>query len=188
LPEACDFFNGWWRDSSSLIVYHDSYFVYWFGWFKYILMHVWMLDFHLLSNCINWGYWSLVMHEFTLALVGSINTFILYHYFLRRMILVATLWTDGSYSWANFKSMGITDTASKNIAVCRMSSLLLIFSTFFDDNSGAGSTQDYFELQLCSGWSWWQKTPWTTAPGKVAFPRSCRLPSARHPNGFSPFL
>jgi len=26
----------------------------------------------------------------------------------------------------------------------------LIFSTFFDDNSGAGSTQDYFELQLCS--------------------------------------
>jgi len=31
-----------------------------------------------------------------------------------------------------------------------MSSLLLIFSTCFDDNSGAGSTQDYFELQLCS--------------------------------------
>jgi len=31
-----------------------------------------------------------------------------------------------------------------------MSSLLLIFSTFFDDDSGAGSTQDYFELQLCS--------------------------------------
>jgi len=27
---------------------------------------------------------------------------------------------------------------------------LLIFSTFFDGNSGAGSTQDYFELQLCS--------------------------------------
>jgi len=31
-----------------------------------------------------------------------------------------------------------------------MSSLLLIFSKFFDDNSGAGSAQDYFELQLCS--------------------------------------
>jgi len=31
-----------------------------------------------------------------------------------------------------------------------MPSLLLIFSTFFGDNSGAGSTQDYFELQLCS--------------------------------------
>jgi len=31
-----------------------------------------------------------------------------------------------------------------------MSSFLLIFSTFFDGNSGAGSTQDYFELQLCS--------------------------------------
>jgi len=27
-----------------------------------------------------------------------------------------------------------------------MPSLLLIFSTFFDDNSGAGSTQDYFEI------------------------------------------
>jgi len=25
-------------------------------------------------------------------------------------------------------------------------------------------------------------------PGKVAFPRSCQLPSARHPNGFSLFL
>jgi len=29
------------------------------------------------------------MHKFTLALVGSINTFILHHYFLRRMLLVA---------------------------------------------------------------------------------------------------
>jgi len=79
------------------------------------------------------------MHEFTLALVGSINTFILDHYFLRRMLLVATLWTDGSHSWTNFRSMEITDTAFTNIAVCQMSSLLLILSTFFDDNSGAGS-------------------------------------------------
>jgi len=31
-----------------------------------------------------------------------------------------------------------------------MSSLLLILSTFFDENSGAGSKQDYFELQLRS--------------------------------------
>jgi len=31
------------------------------------------------------------MHEFTLALFGSINTFILHHYFLRRMLSVATL-------------------------------------------------------------------------------------------------
>jgi len=46
--------------------------------------------------------------------------------------------------------MEITDIASTNIAVCLMSSLLLIFSTFFDDNSGAVSTQGYFELQLCS--------------------------------------
>jgi len=32
----------------------------------------------------------LVIHEFTLALVGSINTFIMHHYFLRRILLVAT--------------------------------------------------------------------------------------------------
>jgi len=44
---------------------------------------------HLICNCMIWGYWSLVMHKFTLALVGSINTFILHHYFLRRMLLVA---------------------------------------------------------------------------------------------------
>jgi len=30
------------------------------------------------------------MHEFNLVLIGSINTFILHHYFLRRMLLVAT--------------------------------------------------------------------------------------------------
>jgi len=101
-------------------------------------------DFHFLSNCIIWGYWSLVMHELTLALVGSINTFILQHYFLRRMLLVAT------HSWTNFRSIEITDTASTNIAICRISSLLLILSTFFDDNSGAGRHKDYFELQLCS--------------------------------------
>jgi len=34
MPEACDFFNGWWKDSSSLIVHHDSHFIYCFGWFK----------------------------------------------------------------------------------------------------------------------------------------------------------
>jgi len=36
MPGACDFFNGWWRDSSSLIVHHDSHFVYRFVWFKCI--------------------------------------------------------------------------------------------------------------------------------------------------------
>jgi len=36
------FFNGWWSDSSSLIVHHDSHFVYWFVWFKCISIHVWM--------------------------------------------------------------------------------------------------------------------------------------------------
>jgi len=25
MPEACDFFNGWWRDSTSLIVHHFVY-------------------------------------------------------------------------------------------------------------------------------------------------------------------
>jgi len=66
--------------------------------------------------------------------------------------------------------MEITDTASTNIAVCRMSSLLLILSTFFDDNSGAGSTQDYFELQLCS--------PLLVAEDSTDdCPRESRLPS-----------
>jgi len=84
----------------------------------------------------------------------------------------------------------------QNITVCQLSSLLLILSTFFDDNGGAGSTLKILSKCNCvllkdcwyGGWSWWQKTPWATAPGKVAFPRSCRLPSARHPNGISPFL
>jgi len=40
MPEACDFFNGWWRDSSSQIVHHDSHFIYCFGWFKCVSMHV----------------------------------------------------------------------------------------------------------------------------------------------------
>jgi len=65
------------------------------------------------------------MNEFTLALVGSINTFILHRYFLRRMLLVVT---------------PLTGTASTNITACRMSSILLILSPFFDDNGGAGPT------------------------------------------------
>jgi len=28
MPEACDFFDVWWRVSSSLVVHHDSHFVY----------------------------------------------------------------------------------------------------------------------------------------------------------------
>jgi len=83
MPETCDFFNGLWRDSSSLIIHHDSHFVYCFGWFKCISMHVWMLptlfDFRLLCNCLTWESWYLVMHKFTLVF-GSINTFILHHY------------------------------------------------------------------------------------------------------------
>jgi len=69
------------------------------------------------------------------------------------------LWTDGSYSWTNFRCMEITDTAFTHIAVCWMSSLLLILSTFFNDNGGAGSTQtilsscDCVLLKDC--WIWW---------------------------------
>jgi len=136
------------------------------------------------------------MHEFTLALVCSINTFILHHYFLRRMLLVATPLNGWFLQLNKFRSQGITDAASTNITVCRMSSLLLILSTFFDDNGGVVRHKRSFRAAIvfssrtvgCGGWSWWQKTPWTTTPGKVAFPRSCRLPSAKHPNGFSPFL
>jgi len=35
------------------------------------------------------------------------------------------------------------------------------------------------------GWSWWQKSPCTSTPGKVDFPQSYRLQSARHPNDLS---
>jgi len=88
-------------------------------------------EFYLLSNCITWGYWSLVMHEITLDFIGSINAFLLHRYFLRSMFLVTTLLNG----WRPQM-----DTASANITVRRMSSLLLILSTFFDDNGGAGST------------------------------------------------
>jgi len=113
-------------------------------------------SFHLLSNWITWGYRSLVMQEFTLARLTHlywITTFSDVWYWSLR------LWTDGSYSWTNFRSMGITDTASTNITVSRMSSLLLILSTFFDDNGGAGSTHKILSscncvlLKFC--WIWW---------------------------------
>jgi len=85
--------------------------------------------------------------------------------------------------------MEITDTAFTNIAVCRMSSLLLIFSTFFDDNSGAGSTQEYFELQLCSpqglldmvAGPGGRRLHGRLTQGKSPSLEACRLPSARHP-------
>jgi len=55
--------------------------------------------------------------------------------------------------------MGITDTASTNITVCRMSSLLLILSTFIDDNGGDGSTQKILSSWNCvllkDCWIWW---------------------------------
>jgi len=71
------------------------------------------------------------MHEITLDFIGSINAFLLHRYFLRSMFLVTTLLNG----WRPQM-----DTASANITVRRMSSLLLILSTFFDDNGGAGST------------------------------------------------
>jgi len=93
--------------------------------------------------------------------------------------------------------MGITGTAATSITVCLMSSLLLILSTFFDDNGSAGPThKSLSSCDLCppqgllvtvSG-SGGRRLRGRLPPGKVAFIRSCRLPSARHPNGFSPFL
>jgi len=96
-----------------------------------------------------------------------------------------------------FRSMWIAGTAATNITVCRMPSILLILSAFFDDNGGAGPTHKVLSSSdLCppqglldmlagpGGRRLRERLP----PGKVAFPRSCQLPSARHPNGFSLFL
>jgi len=82
-----------------------------------------------------WEYWSLVIHEFTLASVGS---YAMGRYASERMAPVEQI----SY-----------------ITVCRMSSLLLILSTFFDDNDGAGSTLKILSNCNCvllkECWMWW---------------------------------
>jgi len=44
--------------------------------------------------------------------------------------------------------MGITGTASTNIAVCRILSLLFILSTFFDDNGAAGPTHNILSSRI----------------------------------------
>jgi len=112
------------------------------------------------------------MHEFTLALVGSINTFILHHYFLRRMPLVDTPRNGWFLQLNKFQVHG-----DHGYCVLKHRSL-----------SDVVHVVDSTHTIGYGGWFWWQKTLWTAAPGKVAFPRSCRLPSARHPTGFSPFL
>jgi len=92
--------------------------------------------------------------------------------------------------------MEITDTAFTHIAVRRMSSLLLILSTFFDDNGGAGSTQtilsscDCVLLKDC--WIWWLVL--VTEDSVYGCPRESRLPSklpasvSKTPKWILPFL
>jgi len=46
------------------------------------------------------------MHRFTLALIGSIKTFILQHYFLRSMLLVTTLLNGWLLQLNNFQEHG----------------------------------------------------------------------------------
>jgi len=143
------------------------------------------------------GYWSLVMHEFTLALVGLINTFILHHYFLRRMLWVATPLNGWLLQLNKFQERGdhgycVHKTSqyvrcrpycwSSPRSLMTMAALVQPLRFFRTAIVFSSRTVGY------GGWSWWQKTSWTTAPEKIAFPRSCRLPSARHPNGFSLFL
>jgi len=116
-----------------------------FKWFQCFF------DFHLLSNCIIWGYWSLVMHEFTLALVGSINTFILHHYFLRRMLLVDTPLNGWFLQLNKFQVHGVHGYCvhkyrSMSDAVLIVDPLHVLWwqwRRWFD-------TCDSFELQLCS--------------------------------------
>jgi len=129
MPKACDFLNGWWRNSPSLIVHHDSHFVYRFVWFKCIFD-----AFLNASNIIlkDIGLWvrigSLKLWLALLTYLYCITTFSQVCFWSLR------LWTGGSLSWTIFRSMEITGTATTNITVCRMSFLLLILSTFFDDN------------------------------------------------------
>jgi len=94
----------------------------------------------------------LVTQRFTLALIGSINIFILHHYFLRSMLLVTTLLNGWLLQLNNFQEHGVlTGSAATNITVCQMSSLLLILFTFFNDNGGTGPTHMILSSwDLCS--------------------------------------
>jgi len=66
--------------------------------------------------------------------------------------------------------------------------LVVDLMMFFDENGGAGSKHKILSSCDLCGWSWWQKISWTTTPGKIAFPLNYQLSSARHLNGFPPFL
>jgi len=106
-------------------------------------------DFHLLSNCIIWGYWFLVMHEFTLALVGSTNAFILNHFFFRRMLLVDTPLNGWFLQLNNFQVHGdhgycVHKHRSMSDVVLIVNPLhVLWWWRWFD-------TYASFKLQLCS--------------------------------------
>jgi len=121
----------------------------------------------------------LVMHEFSSALVGSINTFILHRYFIRCMLLVATplngwllqlnkFQEHGDHGHCVHKHHSISDVV-----------FIVILSTFFDDNGGAGSTHkillncNWVLLKDC--WTWWLVL---VADDSVDdYPKESRLPS-----------
>jgi len=94
------------------------------------------------------------------------------------------------------RSVGMTVLRPQNITVCQMSSLLLILSTFFDDNGCAGSTLKILSNCNCvllkDCWIWWLVLVAEDSVDDCH--RESRLPSKlpasliRHPNGFSPFL
>jgi len=109
-------------------------------------------------------------------------------YFLRSMLLVAAPLNGWLLQLNKFQErMDHGYCVHKHHS---MSDVVLIVDLmmFFDENGGAGSRHKILSSCDLCGWSWWRKISWTTTPGKIAFPRSYQLPSARHLNGFPPFL
>jgi len=178
MPEVRDFLNGWWRDSSFLIVHHDSHFVYWFDWFKYISMHVWMLP----------------MFFFWFSLIIQLNYL--------RILVFGYAWVHFSFGWLD-KHIYIASLLSPTYAIGRYASERMVPTA--EQILGARGlrilrpqTSQYvgcrpycwssprslmtmaalvrhirffqaaivFSLRTVGygGWSWWQKTTWTTAP------------------------
>jgi len=114
-------------------------------------------DFRLLCNCIIWGYWYLVMYKLTLVF-GSINTFILHHYFFRRMLLdyssIQTSQHVGCrpYCWSSSRSLMTMAALVRHIRFFRAATCVLL------KDLGYG------------GWFWWQKTTWSTTHWESRLP------------------
>jgi len=138
-----------------------------------------LMFFFNFSSCFTWGYWSLVTHKFTSAVIGSNNTFILHHNFLRSILLVTTPLNWWLQQLNNFLEHG-------NHGYCghkhhSMSDVVLIVG---------GSTHKIW-VAICvlpkDCWIGWLVLGAEDSVDDYPS-ESRRLPSARQPNEFSPFL